>query len=780
MAIADARTLETLDFAGIRQRVVASTHTERGRALADAIVPLTDFHAVAREQARTAAVRELVAGADFHVRRAVETAPMTQSAAIGRTLSAVDLRAVAEALASAAAAYRAAGVRQSDAIGSILAPYAPAAELVAALTDAIDERGIVQDRASPALARLRRSLMQAQGDARERVGSIARSGNRAIQDAVVTIRDGRFVVPIKAEFAGEFAGIVHDSSASGQTLFVEPLATLETNNRVRTLRLEEEREVARVLEALSARVGERAVQIDANVEMLAHLDVLAAKAALAIATDAVAPELSDEPELDVVRGRHPLLASRAVPQSLAIDGRTRFVVISGPNMGGKTVALKTIGLFVAMTYAGMQVPAALGTRVGRFTRVVSDIGDEQSISENTSTFAAHVRRLQEMLDGADARTLVLIDEIGGGTEPATGAALAIAFLERLLELGACGVVTTHATELKLFAHGTPGVANASVRFDPQTFAPTYALDVGSPGQSLAFPLARTMGLDEAILSRAQALLESHERDYESALAELAQRSAELHRERDEAAAERMRVTEREAELRVQRDAVARERATFLERAQTRMSQALRDFVSELQRRAAAGATRAKVTSSQSALLERAVAEMRRDLGIVPEEIDTTSGGIVSVGERVRVASLQQEADVLEDFGDSLLVAMGSLKTVVRRNDVTRIAGPRRETVRRSAAAAGAEAKLAAAERSSAELDVRGKRFVEAEPLVDRWIDEALLAGNSPLRLIHGKGTGLLGRGLQEFLRDHPAVASVRYGLADEGDGGVTIVELRDR
>lgn len=775
MAIADARTLETLDFAGIRDRVVAAAHTERGRALAGFIAPLDDFAAVAREQAATAAVRELIAGAEFHVRRAAETAPMTDGAARGRTLSGSELRAVGEALASAAAAFRAARARPSDAIAHILAPYAPVADLVASITDAIDERGVVQDRASPALGRVRRSLMQAQGDARERAGAIARSGNRAIQDAVVTVRDGRFVVPVKAEFAGEFAGIVHDSSASGQTLFVEPLATLEINNRVRTLRLEEEREVARVLSALSQRVGAQALQIDANVEMLARLDVLAAKAALAIATDAVAPELSDEPEFEVVSGRHPLLGARAVPQSLAIDARTRFVVISGPNMGGKTVALKTIGLFVAMTYAGLQLPAAPGTRIGRFARVISDIGDEQSIAENTSTFAAHVRRLREMLEGADARTLVLIDEIGGGTEPATGAALAIAFLERLLRLGACGVVTTHATELKLFAHAAAGAANASVRFDPQTFAPTYALDVGSPGQSLAFPLARTMGMDEAILSRAQALLDSRERDYETALAELAQRSAELHREREAAAADRSNAAQREAELREQRDAIARERATFLERAQARLAQALRDFVGELQRR---GATRAKVTASQSALLERTVAQMRRELGIVSQTPAGPSDAPIAPGDRVRVVSLQQDGEVLDDFGDTLLVAMGSLKTVVKKSDATRVAGA--TVAARARSVGGAQAKLAAAARSSVELDVRGRRFIEAEPLVDRWIDEALLAGNSPLRLIHGKGTGMLGAGLQAFLREHPAVASVRYGSADEGDGGVTIVELKER
>ena len=340
---------------------------------------------------------------------------------------------------------------------------------------------------------------------------------RAIQDHVVTIREGRFVVPIKAEFSGEFPGIVHDTSGSGQTLFVEPLAALETNNRVRTLRLEEEREVQRVLEELSRAVGSHADAIERNVEMLAQSDMLVAKAQVARAMDAIAPELSDDPIVHIERGRHPLLGDRAVPQTIPLDGGTRLLVISGPNMGGKTVALKLVGLFVAMTYCGMHIPASLGTRIGRFTCVIADIGDEQSIVGNASTFSAHLQRMREMLERADEHTLVLVDEIGGGTEPTAGAALAIAMLERLLEKHACGVVTTHATELKLFASATPGVANASVRFDPKTFRPTYQLDVGAPGQSLAFPLANSLGISLQIVDRAQSLLDTRERDYESAL-----------------------------------------------------------------------------------------------------------------------------------------------------------------------------------------------------------------------------------------------------------------------
>lgn len=755
--------------------MIAATHTERGRAFATALAPATDFDIVRRLQSQTAEMRELIAHDDYHVGRAIDTADLTHAAALGRTLPGTELRAIADTVAAAAAAYKGTRARPSDVIGAITASYTPLGDLVRALTDALDERGVVQDRASPALGRIRRALSQAQSDARDRVGSIARSGHRAIGDSVVTIRDGRFVVPIKAEFAGEFSGIVHDTSSSGQTYFTEPLAALESNNRVRTLRIEEEREVGRILDALSHEVGKRAEQIEVNVEMLARLDVLASKAEIARAMDANAPELSDLSEINVVSGRHPLLGGRAVPQSLTLDEQTRLLVISGPNMGGKTVALKLVGLFVTMTYCGMQLPAALGTRVGRFARVVADIGDEQSIIENASTFSAHLQRMREILDGADDRTLVLIDEVGGGTEPNAGAALAIAFLERLLTVGARAIVTTHATDLKLFAHASDKVANASVRFDPETFAPTYHLDVGAPGQSLAFPLARAMGIDVSIIERAQTLLDTHEREYESALAELAQRNAELQSQRDRVGDERRRLAEREQQLASTRDALDRERRGFIERAEAKMGQALRDFVGELQRRVSESGARPKVTASQAALLGRTVEAMRKDLGITTAIEPTADATTIVQGDRVLVNSLRQEGVVAEDYGDTVLVAMGSLKTVVPKADLRPIASATRPA---RASGDGGAAKLQAAARTMAELDVRGKRYIEAEPIVDRWIDEAVLAGNSPLRLIHGKGTGMLGRGLQEFLRTHPSVESVRYGDSQEGEGGVTIVELR--
>jgi DNA mismatch repair protein MutS2 len=776
--LADERTLEALDFAGVRDRVVAATHTQRGRALAEGLVPSTDFGAVRVEQQRTAAARDLAASADLHVTRAIDTAALTEAAEVGRTLGPSDLRAVADALAAAGAAYNA--VREDPVLREVTGGYVALRDLQRAISDGIDERGVVLDRASPALGRIRRSLAQAQVDARERVGAILKSAKfaKAIQDNVVTIREGRFVIPVKAEFSGEFPGIVHDTSSSGQTLFIEPLAALDSNNRLRTLRIEEEREVARILEEFSRRVGADSAAIERNVDILAAVDLLVAKAEVARAMDAVAPELSDSPSVAIHNGRHPLLGARAVPQSLTLDDSTKLLVISGPNMGGKTVALKMVGLFVAMTACGMQIPAAPGTTIGRFERVVADIGDEQSIVANTSTFSAHLQRMRELLESAGGRTLAIVDEIGGGTEPSAGAALAIAMLERLLALGARGVVTTHATELKLFAHAASGVANASVRFDPQSFRPTFHLDIGAPGQSLAFPLARTIGIDETIVDRAQQLLDNRERDYESALAELSLRNAELQAEREGLASQRRAAeSEREA-LQRERASLDGERQRFGAKAEERLQQSLREFARELQRRAdTAEPLRPKVSASQAALLAQTIDAMHRDLGIRPEEPERGDDGTYEPNERVRVASLKQEGTVVEDYGDALLIAIGPMKTVVKKSDVRRSGAA--SVPRKPARSSTGEARIESVARSTAQLDVRGKRYAEAEPLVERWLDDALLSGASPLRLVHGKGTGMLGRGLQEYLRAHPAVSSVRYGNEEEGSAGVTIVELRD-
>jgi DNA mismatch repair protein MutS2 len=778
----DERALEVLDFPRIRERYAGQTHAPRSYARALAAEPAADFDLVRTLVGETTEMRAL-ARAGFGLSRIDDVDEAVATAARGVALPARDLRAIADALAAGAAAVR--GIREAEIEAPLLlarsSPFRALPQIVNRVTDAIDERGNVLDRASAALGRIRRGIHQAQDDARDRAAAIVRSSRyaQAIQDAIVTVRDGRFVVPVKAEFQGQIPGIVHDSSSSGQTLFVEPLETLEANNRLRALQAQEAAEIARILAELSSLVGGEAAQIATNVEIYVDLDLAAARARIAEQMSAVAPELVDEPVVVVHDGRHPLLDDRAVPQSVQLDEAIRMLIVSGPNMGGKTVALKLVGLAVTMTACGMHVPAA-EARIGRFTRVCTDIGDEQSIAQNASTFSAHLRRLAEIVAAADDRTLILIDEIGSGTEPNAGAALAVAVLERFLERGARVVATTHATELKLFGADHPHVANASVRFDPETYEPTYQLDVGSPGQSLAFALARRMHLDPEVVSRAETLLSAQERDYERALAEVTEERIRATREREELSRERGHVRALEENVRRRVEALERERRELAQKADARFAEALRTFTAELERRASErderGARAPKVTSGQADLLARTLDQMHRDLGLDarpsrPREGDAAQP--IGKGDRVHVSSWDQDGTVLEDLGASALVQIGAMRMTVPKSELRRRGGP---TIARERPTSSPT--LEAASKAQTEIDVRGKRFVDAEPLVDRWIDDAILLGHSPLRLIHGKGTGLLGKGLQQYLKAHPFVQNVRYGHADEGGGGVTVFELR--
>ena len=786
----DERGLDVLDFQRIRERYAGQTHAPRSEARALGCEPCADFSLVRTLVGETTEMRALARASGFAMQRIDDVDEAVANAGRGVALAARELRNVADGLAAAAAAVRA--VREADGELPLLRrrcePFRALPGVVTRITDAIDERAHVLDRASPALGRIRRGMIQAQDDARDRAAAIVRSPRyaRAIQDAIVTVRDGRYVVPVKAEFQAEIQGIVHDTSSSGHTLFIEPLETLEANNRLRALQVQEQAEIARILSELSALVGREAGQIATDIDVYVELDLAGARARIADRMDAVAPELVDEAVVALVDGRHPLLDERAVPQSVRLDGETRVLIISGPNMGGKTVTLKLVGLAVTMAGCGLHTPAAEAT-IGRFTRVFTDIGDEQSIAQNASTFSAHLRRLAEIADGADDRSLILIDEIGSGTEPNAGAALAVALLERFLERGARVIATTHATELKLFGADHEHVKNASVRFDPETYEPTYQLDLGSPGQSLAFALARRMHVDPEVVARAEALLGSQERDYERALAEVTEERIRATREREQLDRERAHLRSLEDNARRRAEALERERRELAKQADVRFAEALRQFTVELERRAAErgerGARPPKVTQGQADLLARTLDQMHRELGLEarPERLrEGDTPRAVGVGDRVHVTSWDQDGTVLEDLGESALVQIGAMRMTVPKGELRfrSSAADGRERPPRQGRGDGGEAALETASSAQTQIDVRGKRFVDAEPLVDRWIDDAIMLGHSPLRLIHGKGTGLLGRGLQQFLKAHPLVQNVRYGNADEGGGGVTVFELR--
>ena len=769
------RTCEVLDWAAIRERLAAQTHSDRGGSWARALLPAGDFAAATTAQEETTEMRALL-GEGFSLERVLETREATETARRGAVVAALDLRAIAHGAAACAAAVRRVREAGGERLRAVCSEFVSLAHVAARVEDAIGERGEVLDRASPELARLRRGIAAAGSEARDRTTAIARSQRyRAmLQDDVVTVREGRFVVPVKAEFAGAFKGIVHDSSASGQTFFVEPLEALEANNRLRSLRVQEEHEVARILAELSALIGTNADVLELDAEIYARLDLIAARARLAENMRCVQPVLEGEAVLAVVEGRHPLLDSRAIPQSLRLDDETRMLVISGPNMGGKTVTLKMAGLFVLMAYAGMHVPAAAGSAIGRFERIFADIGDEQSIAQNASTFSQHLRRYGEILAGARRHTLVLLDEIGGGTEPSAGAALAIALLERFLASGALTIATTHAGELKLFGHSQPYVRNASVRFDPETYVPTYQLEIGAPGQSLAFPLARSMQIEPGVVDRAEQILSTNERDYDKALMQLATLQAQVASQRDALASERERLISAQAEAEARRSEYEEEKRTFARAAEGRLADALRTFVRDLERRSGEG-RRAKVTPGQSAALARTIGDLHRDLGLDRGRGREELAAPVAVGDRVVVGSLEQEGTLvaLDVEAGQAVVQIGPMRTTVPTNDLRPVA-LRASALRTRTSTPGAEI----AARAMPEIDVRGKRLLEAEPLVEQWLDEAALLGYSPLRLIHGKGTGLLGRGLHDYLKVHPNVRSFRYGNENEGGSGVTIVELR--
>ncbi len=693
MSLIDERGLDVLDFQRVRERYAGQTHAPRSYERALSCEPATDFELVRTLVGETGEMRTL-AREGFSLARIDDVEQAVQSAARGVSLAARELRGIGDALGAAAAAVRA--IRESEAELPLLlarcAVFRALPNLIGRITDAIDERGNVMDRASPALARVRRGMQQAQDDARDRAASIVRSARyaSAIQDAIVTVRDGRYVVPVKAEFSGQIPGIVHDTSSSGQTLFVEPLETLEANNRLRALQVQEQAEIARILAELSTLVGGEAAQIATDVEVYLDLDLAAARARIADRMDAVAPVLVDEAVVVLQDGRHPLLDERAVPQSVRLDEDVRMLIVSGPNMGGKTVALKLVGLAVTMTACGMHVPAAEAT-VGRFTRVCTDIGDEQSIAQNASTFSAHLRRLAEIVDAADARTLVLIDEIGNGTEPGAGAALAVAVLETLLERGARVVATTHATEFKLFGADHPHVANASVRFDPDTYEPTYQLDVGSPGQSLAFALARRMNLDPHVVARAETLLSNQERDYERALAEVAEERIRTTREREELGRERAHLRSLEDNARRRAETLERERRELAKRADAQLADALRKFSLELERRAAErterGARAPRVTPGQADLLARTLDQMHRDLGLDARPQRPREGEApqpIGAGDRVHVISWEQDGTVLEDLGESALVQIGAMRLTVPKHELRRRASARAAAAARAA------------------------------------------------------------------------------------------------
>lgn len=655
---------------------------------------------------------------------------------------------------------------------------------------AVGPRGDVLDTASPDLGRIRREVRVAQSRLTERLNSLVNGGKyaTALQDSIVTMRDGRYVVPVRADARGQVPGVVHDTSASGQTLFVEPLEIVELNNKWRERQIEEQHEINRILDQLSGKTGDHADALKSSVEGAAAFDLAMAKARLAFAMRANRPQVWQGGEgnenghrsqrISLRRARHPLLVSDAVvPIDVDLGETFRVLLITGPNTGGKTVALKTIGLLTLMAQTGLFIPADDTSVVSVFPAVFVDIGDEQSIAQSLSTFSGHIRTVIGMLREVGSEDLVLLDELGAGTDPQEGSALARAIVARLLEAGPLVVATTHYPEVKAYAFATPGVENASVEFDVATLAPTYRLMIGVPGRSNAIAIAGRLGMPQEILEQAQGMLDPDELRVDALLQDIRRRREEAEavleraNERD-AAAKRLREQARR-ELREAEQARRAARDEALAEAEVELAEA-RETMKRLQRDRDALHISREHLEERRREVDRATEDLRtfkRERPAAPPPLQGKKP--ISAGDRVNIVSLGQEGVVLSVDSDSADVQLGSLKMRQPLAALERIGRARSDTVSRPVVIAAAPPQTV-----NLELDLRGYRAAEIEAMLDRYLEDAYRSGMPFVRIIHGKGTGALRKVVRDFLSAHPAVASYESAPANQGGDGATVALMR--
>jgi len=779
-------TLRVLEFPKVLLMLAAETVFSVGRELALGIRPRGDLEGAIALQRRTAEMGLLdQMGIDVPFNGARDIRPTIQAAAIAQALDPGELSAAAQMLRTAMQARRLIE-RVSDrtpALAGIASGIADFRSLTGAVEEAINDRGEVADTASDQLATIRRELRLAQERLDQRAQSaLADAVRRGIaQEGLLTERNGRKVIPIKADHRGQLTGIVHDVSSSGATVFIEPLAVVEAGNQVRELALAEEREVRRILQRITAILGQHAEDAQRAVLAMAEFDVLTASVRLGKKLKAQLPPPGDPStwlapagETVIVRGRHPLLRGDVVPTGLTIGGPTQGLLITGPNTGGKTVALKTLGLLTLMAQAGLPVPCDEGSRFVVFGQIYADIGDEQSIEQSLSTFSSHMRNITAILAAAQPGTLVLLDELGAGTDPTEGAALARAVIEALLERGCTIAATTHHGELKAFAQNHPRLRNASVEFDIETLSPTYHLTIGLPGQSNAIAIAQRLGLDAGVLKRASEQLSPEHFELEQLLGAIREErvAAAEARRREELA--RKESEELRLALAERRDRIEQERAEILGAAHREAEDALAaarrdlDQVKRLSARRdfdaqAADDTLKKLDADLGRLRHRA----RPQRQAVPPA--ATESREIEPGDIVHVRDIPQQGEALTGVCDDgkVEVQFGSLRMKV---SVDRIDQARAKTgVEKVVVPPGPPVPI--------ELDLRGKRADEALADFESYVDDAFRAGLPFVRIIHGKGTGALRAAIRDALRGHPLVRKYESAAQNEGGDGVTIAVL---
>jgi len=648
----------------------------------------------------------------------------------------------------------------------------------------------VSDNASVALASIRRKIRNASLRVREQLDKLIRSQTyqKYLQEAIVTQRGGRYVVPVKAEFRNEVKGLVHDSSGSGATVFIEPIGVVEANNEIRVLRAEEAEEIDRILTELSREVGEFADGIVASYRAAVELNLIFAKGQLAYKMKGVVPKLNDTGRVNIKAARHPLIdKTKVVPTDLMLGHEFDALIVTGPNTGGKTVSLKTAGLLTLMAMCGLMIPAGEGSEISVFRHVLADIGDEQSIEQSLSTFSAHMTNIIRILDEADDSSLILIDELGAGTDPVEGAALAISIIEAMRQKGAKLMATTHYAELKAYALQTDGVENGCCEFDVATLRPTYRLLIGVPGKSNAFAISKRLGMPEDIVERAKTLVSQESTMFEEVVTRLEDSRRRMEDERRDAEQYRIDAEKRIKEAEALRERAEKDAKNEIERAQreaaqivqkTRhQAQGLMDELEKMRRE-----KMAELSAEQKARLKAGIRDLEKASDPVHEARSNEEYVLprpLKVGDNVLIYDIDKTATVLElpKSGDMVLVQAGIIKTRVplknlrltdrREKEKKKLGGHRNVTK-----APGSDTTV------RNEIDLRGMNVEEAIMEVDAFIDHALLRNLNQLTIIHGKGTGVLRSGIHQHLKRHKAVKTFRLGVYGEGESGVTVVELK--
>lgn len=790
----EEKTLTTLEFVKILNMLKAFAKNDDAKVMAENLKPSPSLREVRRMLLETdAAVTLSLKLGSPEILRIENVKQSLQRLNVQGGLSIPELLNISRVL-KCARNFKRYTEEQTGILSEYFAELTPNKALEDRITSIIVSEDEIADSASPTLSNIRRKIRSTGAKIKENLDGMIRSSKyqKFLMDNIVTMRNNRYVVPVKAEHRADVPGIVHDMSASGGTVFIEPSSVVNANNELHELEIKEKAEIERVLYELSAEVGEFAEPLEYDYETIINIDFIFAKAKLALDMKAVCPNLNESGEINIIKGRHPLIdKNKIVPVDVSLGKDFDTLIVTGPNTGGKTVVLKTIGLFCLMTQAGLHIPANEESEMPVYEDIFADIGDEQSIEQSLSTFSSHMKNIVHIVENVKPNTLVLFDELCSGTDPVEGAALATSVIENIRKAGANVVATTHYSELKLYALSAPGIENASCEFDVETLSPTYKLIIGVAGRSNAFAISKKLGLPDYIINESKNRLSDDNIRFEDVMSRIEENRVHTEKTRLEQEDMQREIKELREELRKERDKIAKKKDKIYDNARAQADKIIKKAQQETE--AMLDEINRLRKEKKDKEVVRAMEEVRKELKLKektnvrpksrqkPGIKSNVNLNTLKLGANVMIIDLNDKGTVLSinKSNDTAVIQVGIMKITAKIDNLLVLEDEKGEKPKAYAASRSRSVTKLNAERSGkTEVDLRGMTIGEAEIEVDKFLDESVLNGLSEVSLIHGKGTGALRAGLHEYLRHHPHVRRYRLGRFGEGDLGVTIVELK--